>query len=84
MTVIKFKISDKLFQGFEVDLDLNYYENIDDICKQVKETLLVHLDLYNFRILKDEAKKINFHVHDWEFGDMLLQEEETIIWVCNH
>ena len=84
MTVIKFKISDKLFQGFEVDLDLDYYENIDSICKQVKETLLVHLDLHNFTILKDEAKKINFHVHDWKFGDMLLQEEGSIIWVCNH
>ena len=31
MTVIKFKVSDKLFQGYEVDLDLNYYDSIEGI-----------------------------------------------------
>ena len=84
MTVIKFKISDKLFQGYEVDLDLDYYDSIDGICTQVKETLLIHLDAHNFEVLKGEAKKINFHIHDWEFGNILLQGEGTIIWVCNH
>ena len=61
MTVIKFKISDKLFKGYEGDLDL-----------------------HKFEVLKGEAKKINFHIHDWEFGNILLQGEGTIIWVCNH
>ena len=37
-----------------------------------------------FEVLKSEAKKINFHIHDWEFGNILLQGEGTIIWVCNH
>ena len=84
MTVIKFKISDRLFQGYEVDLDLNYYDSIEGICTQVKETLLVHLDAHNFEVLKSEAKKVNFHIHDEEFGNILLREEGTIIWVCNH
>ena len=84
MAVHKFKISDKLFQGYEVDLDLDYYDSVDEICRQVKETLLVHLDLHNFGMLKEEAKKINFHIHDFDFGDILLKEEGDITWVCNH
>jgi hypothetical protein len=84
MVVHKFKISDRLFQGFEIDLDLDYYDSVEEICKQVKETLLVHLNSNNFEVLKDEAEKINFHIHDFDFGDILLKEEEDITWVCNH
>ena len=36
MVVHKFKISDRLFQGFEIDLDLDYYDSVEEICKQVK------------------------------------------------
>ena len=55
MTVIKFRVSDEHFQGYTVELDLDYYDSFDEICKQVKETLLVHLDLHNFTRLKEKA-----------------------------
>ena len=84
MTVIKFRVSDEHFQGYTVELDLDYYDSFDEICKQVKETLLVHLDLHNFTRLKEKAKKINFHFQDIEFGDLLLMEERSLVWICNH
>jgi hypothetical protein len=36
MPVVTFKISDELSQGFEVILDLDYFENMEKICEQVK------------------------------------------------
>ena len=44
MVVHKFKISDRLFQGFEIDLDLDYYDSVEEICKQVK----VYLSYFSY------------------------------------
>ncbi len=80
----KCKISCPTFQGFEVDLNINYVESIRDICKQVKSTLITHLETYNFEILLTKAKQIEFHIHDYEIGDILLMENNSTIWICNH
>ena len=48
------------FQGFEVDLDIDYIESIDEICKQVKSTLITHLETYKFESLLDKANKYTF------------------------
>ncbi len=80
----KCKISCRTFQGFEVNLDINYVETIDDICKQVKSTLVTHLETYNFENLLSIAKNIEFHIHDYEMGDILLMENNSTLWICNH
>ena len=41
-----FKISDKHFQGYEVTLDLDYFETIEEIVNQVTNTLKTHLELH--------------------------------------
>ena len=84
MTVIKCKISDRLFQGFEVNIDLDYYHSLEEICNQVKRTLITHLQMYNFQSLVSKAKQINFHIHDYKFGEILLFKEDEKLWVCNH
>tara|TARA_B100000886_G_C20156178_1_gene380126 strand:- start:298 stop:552 length:255 start_codon:yes stop_codon:yes gene_type:complete len=84
MSMRKCKISCPTFQGFEVDLNINYVESIRDICKQVKSTLITHLETYNFEILLTKAKQIEFHIHDYEIGDILLMENNSTIWICNH
>tara|TARA_Y100000768_G_C23737108_1_gene567636 strand:+ start:117 stop:371 length:255 start_codon:yes stop_codon:yes gene_type:complete len=84
MSMRKCKISCRTFQGFEVNLDINYVETIDDICKQVKSTLVTHLETYNFENLLSIAKNIEFHIHDYEMGDILLMENNSTLWICNH
>ena len=37
MVVHIFKLSDSLFQNFEVFLDVEYFESLKDICDQVKK-----------------------------------------------
>ena len=48
MPIVTFKISDRDFQGYEVTLDLDYYETIEEICNQVTQTLKTHLELHKF------------------------------------
>ena len=79
-----FKVSDKLFQGYTVNMDLNYYETVDDISTEVKNRLIQKLEENNFEILAEEAKKRNFHIHDFDIAVILIADKEVEFWVCSH
>ena len=49
MPIVTFKISDKHFQGYEVTLDLDYFETMEEICNQVTNTLNTHLELHKLK-----------------------------------
>ena len=84
MPVVTFKISDDLFQGFEVVLDMDYFENTEEICTQVEKTLKTHLELHKFERLIESLKTKKFHIHDEEFGSILLKTQEQVVWICTH
>jgi len=84
MTIITFKISDKHFQGYEVILDLDYFETIEEICEQVVTTLKTHLELHKFEQLLERLKQKDFHIHDETMGAILLKSQDEIVWVCSH
>jgi hypothetical protein len=84
MTIITFKISDKHFQGYEVILDLDYFETIEEICEQVVTTLQTHLELHKFEQLLERLKHKDFHIHDETMGAILLKSQDEIVWVCSH
>lgn len=84
MPITTFKISDEHFQGYEVVLDLCYYENLDEIYKQVTRTLKTHLELHKFERLLERLKEKDFHIHDDTFGNILLKSQTDITWVCSH
>ena len=57
MPIVTFKISDSHFQGYEVTLDLDYFETIEEICNQVTQTLKTHLELHKFELLLERLKE---------------------------
>ena len=81
---LKFKISDALFQGFEVTLDLDYFDSLEKICQQVKQTLMCHLETYHFEILISKLKQKDFHIHDNQIATILIMNEKDTVWVCCH
>ena len=84
MPIVTFRISDKDFQGYEVTLDLDYFETIEEITNQVTNTLKTHLELYNFQELVKRLKEKDFHIHDETMGSILLKSKDDIVWVCSH
>ena len=78
------EISCEFFGGFQTNIDLNYMDNKNDICNQVKRTLITTLQMNNLEALAIKAEKINFHIHDLEFGQILLMQENQKVWICNH
>tara|TARA_Y100000813_G_scaffold198085_2_gene184976 strand:- start:305 stop:595 length:291 start_codon:yes stop_codon:yes gene_type:complete len=83
MSTITCKISDDHFSGFETIVDLNYVDSIEEICEQVKKRLCVVLRDNNFETLLKIANNKKFHIHDHQFGEILLNPPK-IIWICSH
>jgi len=84
MPIITFKLSDEFFQGYEVVLDMDYFESNEEICEQITQTLKTHLELHKFEILLAKLKDKVFHIHDEEFGNILLKSQTDVVWVCSH
>ena len=84
MPIVTFKISDELFQGYEVVLDLDYFETLEEIYDQVTKTLTTHLELHKFEQLLERLKGKKFHIHDETMGNILLKSQTEIVWVCSH
>ena len=78
------EISCEFFGGFKTQIDLNYMDSKKDICEQVKRTLITTLQMNSLPALIDKAEKITFHIHDLEFGQILMMPENETIWICNH
>tara|TARA_B100000674_G_C37028514_1_gene553150 strand:+ start:192 stop:503 length:312 start_codon:yes stop_codon:yes gene_type:complete len=78
------EISCEFFGGFTTQIDLNYMDSKKDICDQVKRTLITTLQINNFESLVIKAEKITFHIHDLDFGQILMMKPNKKIWICNH
>ena len=78
------EISCEFFGGFKTEIDLNYMDSKKDICDQVKRSLITTLQMNNLESLVIRAEKITFHIHDLDFGQILMMESNKKIWICNH
>ena len=71
-----FIISCPYFGGFKMSVDINQYETtngvIEHILTMLKETL-IQSSLVSLIDKLDELRKY-YHIHDYEFGYMLMNE----------
>lgn len=79
-----FKASSKLFSGYELEIDINYHESIDDIINNFKKSLIEIFKINNFEFLIDEVNKANFHIHSFTFEDILISKRNSIFYICDH
>jgi hypothetical protein len=90
MNLRTFIISAELFWGYKCQVDLDKVENLDDICKYVIKQLTNDLLSKNLVVLEEILNnkrghpKLDFHVHDVEFGDILLSDPDKEFYVCSH
>ena len=79
-----FTISGSIFSQYETVINLDIVDSIDDIIKVVVNK--IQNDIKNYpgllKELKKEEKK--FHIHDFNFGDILISDPERIFYVCSH
>jgi hypothetical protein len=79
-----FQISDNLFAGFRLLVDLDEIDNMDQIIDQIVNDLRNILKQHKLEILEMELNKKKFHIHDVTFEKILLSEPNEVFWVCIH
>ena len=77
-----FQISDKLFWGYKIEIDLDYCENLDSIIKIITDKLDNLLKINNLKLLQNKLKETKFHIHDFSFEDILLDQNNEIFYIC--
>jgi len=80
----KFIASSELFSGYEVYIDLNYCNTLDDIVNSFYDNLYTCLSHYNFEYLTEQVKLCKFHIHSYTFEDIILSDKENVFYVCDH
>jgi hypothetical protein len=76
-----FTISDELFLGFEVMVDMDLVENLGDIVNIVYDKLINSLG--NMTILTEKLKTRNFHIHDLTLEKILMSDHRAMFYVCS-
>lgn len=78
------QISDKLFWGYNMIVNLDNYISFDELCLVIKQDLLSFLHKNNLMFLKEEAEKLNLHTHNFDNYEDLYKTNENVIYLCNH
>lgn len=78
-------ISCSTFWGYTKELDLDEYDNNEDIVITIVNSLLEELEKLNLDELVIKLKNLRYnnkyHIHR-EFGELLLTDD--VIYICNH
>ena len=78
-------VSCNLFWGYTKNIDIDEFDNKEDIVITVINSLIEDLEKINLNelVLKLKDLRLNnkFHIHR-DFGELLISEE--VIYVCNH
>jgi len=78
-----FQISGKYFWGFKRTIDLDYFDNSQDIIKKIKEEIKIYLKKENLEILVDKLNEKKYHIMD--IGKILVETKPlSTIFICDH
>lgn len=79
-----FQISDELFSGYSIQIDLDEIDNMKQIIDRIVNSLRNILKKNKLEILEIKLNKKNFHIHDVTFEQILLSQPNEVFWICSH
>jgi len=74
-----FEISDELFGGFTLKINLDDIDCLEDIIAYTYHALINDRYLFE-KLLVDTT----FHIHDYTMTDLLLSDSKRIFYICGH
>jgi hypothetical protein len=80
----RFIASSDIFSGYEVLLDIDIHNSLDNIVNIFYDNLHNILHQYKFEILVEKIKQCRFHIHDFTYEDIKNSNPENIIYICDH
>jgi len=78
------QISDELFWGYNMIVDLDNYKSFEELVLTIKNDLIKFLNMNNLQILKEKAELLNLHYHGYDKYEDLYKTNEMIIYICGH
>ena len=80
----KVEMSDNLFGGYHCSVDLDAVDSLQEIVDQIVAKLTHLIEENGLSSLKTELQNKDFHIHSFQFGEILMSEPDATIWVCGH
>ena len=83
---IKFQISDPVWWGYNIEVDLDSFHNVESIIEYVLNNLNASLRSLNLIFQAEFLEKVkkDFHIHDYSFEEILTFKESEIAYICRH
>ena len=85
--MVKFKISDNTFWGYEYNISIENLKNYNDPFQQailnIKESLKHNLLNLKLEVLAEKIDDIDFHIHDTNDINGFT-DDGIIVYVCSH
>lgn len=84
--ITKFQISDPIWWGYNLDVNITYFNNLDDIINYVINNLEVTLKSLNLLPQYELLQKVRskFHIHNFSYENLLNNKNNDIIYICRH
>lgn len=81
-----FQFSCELFSGYKVSVDLDKVDNMNEVITYCVKNIRDFLKNNGLEVLVNKLDKINYHIHDTSFEDVLLSEpnNKPQFYICNH
>ena len=86
MKLRKFQLSCPVFWGYNKYIDIEKYNNVDDIIKDILDSCESFfksnnlIDMYEFF----KSIKKSYHIHGINFNILHQSKEEDVFYVCRH
>jgi hypothetical protein len=78
------QISDEIFWGFNIIINLNDYKTIHELGVLLKEELIKFLRTHNLLNLLTKAKDLDLHHHCYNDYDDLYRNDYDTIYFCGN
>jgi len=86
MKLRKFQLSCPVFWGYNKFIDIEKYNNIDSIIKDILDSCENFFKSHNLIDMYEFFKtiKASFHIHDLNFELLHNSKEDDIFYICRH
>jgi len=76
--------SSELFSGFEVIIDIRYFDTMDHLIKHFHRELFTFFEDNKLDILKSECLQCDFHCHTHSFDEILMNFDNKDVYLCDN
>lgn len=76
------QISDEIFWGFNIQVNIDTFQNFDELATFIKVCLISFLRTHNLLNLVDKANSLHLHNHTFQHFDDIYKTNDEIIYLC--